>query len=549
MMFTFTSDAMRVSVEKRFFCGMQSALERRKLMARYGLASILLFITILCGVSTGCGSSSTAVLSPSPLAGRCGVTLDVGSSTIGAAGGTGTVRIQTNRECSWSIPQLPPWVKLSQPVTPQGSAEIAFSVEENRSTSPRSWEVVVNDQRTLISQEAAICSWSLSPAKISIGATGGDAQAVLKTEDFCSWELPASASWIAITPDRGQGTTELTVRVSRNTGNARTEKINVSSAAIEVAQRDAPPAPAPAPPGPVPPAPAPRPPAPDPPAPDPPAPAPPSPEPPAPEPTPPLPCTFSIASVSFRDVAATGSALQVDVTTQAACAWTSQSGVDWLRVPGDTRTGSGRVEVSVSANGGSTRSAAIVVAGQSVTIEQRAAIVCSVNLKPDVFNASASGGSAAVSVNSPPGCAWTVTGAPSWVTVSPLSGSGSATLKIAAAANSGPARAAALSVGGREFRVEQAQLAACTYAVTPESFTVSHRKQNKKVEVATLSHCQWNATSSAPWVRVSSGERTGSGEIELKVDDSRSRTRTAVVTIAGQGFSKEVTVTQIGDDD
>ena len=127
-----------------------------------------------------------------PVAGRCGVSLDVGSSTISAAGGTGTGRIQTNRECSWSVPQLPPWVKLSQPVTPQGSAEIAFSVEENRSTSLRSWEVVVNDQRALISQEAAICTWSLSPANIAMGATGGEAQAVLKTEDFCSWELPRS---------------------------------------------------------------------------------------------------------------------------------------------------------------------------------------------------------------------------------------------------------------------------------------------------------------------------------------------------------------------
>src|SRR5688572_26953657 len=168
-------------------------------MARYRLISIL--VIFLCAVSIGCGSSSSTVLSPSPLAGRCGVTLDVSSATIGAAGGTGTVRIQTNRECSWSIAQLPPWVKVSQPVTPQGSAEIAFSVDENRSTSLRSWEVVVNDQRALVSQDAATCTWSLSPAKLSMGATGGEAQAVLTTEDYCSWELPSPAAWIAVTPE------------------------------------------------------------------------------------------------------------------------------------------------------------------------------------------------------------------------------------------------------------------------------------------------------------------------------------------------------------
>ena len=87
--------------------------------------------------------------------------------------------------------------------------------------------------------------------------------------------------------------------------------------------------------------------------------------------------------------------------------------------------------------------------------------------------------------SSPGGCAWTVTGAPSWVTVSPASGSGSATLKIAAAANSGPARVAELIVGGREFRVEQAQLPACTYAVTPDQLTVSRKKQHEEIEVKT----------------------------------------------------------------
>ena len=60
--------------------------------------------------------------------------------------------------------------------------------------------------------------------------------------------------------------------------------------------------------------------------------------------------------------------MQVDVTTQAGCAWTSQSGIEsgcgFRPMP---KTGSGRVEVSVLPNGGSARSAAIVVAGQSVT--------------------------------------------------------------------------------------------------------------------------------------------------------------------------------------
>jgi hypothetical protein len=93
--------------------------------------------------------------------------------------------------------------------------------------------------------------------------------------------------------------------------------------------------------------------------------------------------------------------------------------------------------------------------------------------------------------------------------------------------------------------VEQAQLPACTYAVTPDQLTVSRKKQHKEIEVKTPSRCQWSAISSASWVRISSSTAHGSGTIEVKVDEyDRSGSRTAVVTFAGENFTKEVTVTQ-----
>src|SRR5688572_32279704 len=108
-------------------------------MLRNPVPAILL-TSILVGVS-GCGSNSTTLLTPSPLAGRCGVTLNVSSPSIGAAGGSGIVRVQTDRECAWTIPQQPSWVRINQSLAMQGPAEIPFVVEENRSTTARSWEV------------------------------------------------------------------------------------------------------------------------------------------------------------------------------------------------------------------------------------------------------------------------------------------------------------------------------------------------------------------------------------------------------------------------
>ena len=86
--------------------------------------------------------------------------------------------------------------------------------------------------------------------------------------------------------------------------------------------------------------------------------------------------------------------------------------------------------------------------------------------------------------------------------------------------------------------------------MTPEQFALSHKKQEKKIQVATQSHCQWSATSSAGWVRVPSGTNTGKGVVEVKVEEnSRSETRTAVVIVAGENFTKEVTITQDEEDD
>ena len=184
-----------------------------------------------------------------------------------------------------------------------------------------------------------------------------------------------------------------------------------------------------------------------------------------------------------------------------------------------------------------------MVAGQNVTVEQRA-VACTFTVTPGSVTTPAAGGSVSVAVNSTAGCAWTVTGAPGWVTASPANGTGSMH---------------AFDFGCPEYRrgkdrravrggtrpPHRAGTSGCAYTVTPDRFALSYRKQEREIQVATQSHCRWSATSSASWVRVSSETRTGSRELEVKVEENyRSEIRTAVVTIAGQNFTKAVTITQ-----
>ena len=329
-------------------------------MVARAFASSVILPLMLASIA-GCGSSSTTVLSPTPLTGRCGVAIGVSGSSFAASGGTGMLKVEAARECTWSITERPAWVTLSMVPQPQGSLEVSFAVEPNRSTASRSGEVVIGDQRARISQQAATCPWTITPSQVSLGASGGDVRARLSTEDFCSWEVVSPVGWIAVAPGRGQGSADITFEVRANSGDKRSGKLQVGGAVVEVEQRQAPPpAPVPpAPPGPPPP-PLPPPPAPEPDIPPPPPPVVvPPPPPPVVVPPPPPPvvvppptptaCTYVVSPLQF-DLSRKSRRVDVSVVTQPSCRVHAISSASWLDVSPETRTGTGKLRLDIKEN-------------------------------------------------------------------------------------------------------------------------------------------------------------------------------------------------------
>src|SRR5688572_16800860 len=181
-------------------------------MVLVGVVRLLCFcVLVVIAFATGCGSSSTTILNPTGLTTeRCALTLSVSTSSVTSAGGTGTISVATARECEWTARAESDWVTLSAPTTRQGPADLAFSVQSNRSTSPRTVAVSVADQRATISQEAATCPWNVSPSEVVIGPAGGDRTIKLSTEDFCSWVLTSRESWVAVASDtNGKGSADV----------------------------------------------------------------------------------------------------------------------------------------------------------------------------------------------------------------------------------------------------------------------------------------------------------------------------------------------------
>lgn len=82
-------------------------------------------------------------------------------------------------------------------------------------------------------------------------------------------------------------------------------------------------------------------------------------------------CTYSTSTPP--PVSADGGRVTMTVTTAPGCTWSARSSVSWLSIAsGASGAGPGDVVVAAAANSGNSRTASVDVAGQSVTVMQRA---------------------------------------------------------------------------------------------------------------------------------------------------------------------------------
>jgi len=91
-----------------------------------------------------------------------------------------------------------------------------------------------------------------------------------------------------------------------------------------------------------------------------------------------------------------------------------------------------------------------------IALGAAAPVACVPKLGAATLAAPAGGATASLALTVAAGCAWTASSTGSWLTVSPASGTGSATLSLTSAANAGAVRSAAVQVGGATTTVSQA---------------------------------------------------------------------------------------------
>ena len=452
----------------------------------------------------GCTSSS---ITAGPSLPKCGVSLNLSSTAIGAAGGVATINVSTQRECTWSVSADSPWISSMLPESGQGSGEVRVQVSANPQPSARQGTVSINTQRVQLRQDAAVCQFDVSPLAHLVAAAGGEGTvAVAPSTSPCAWTATSSVAWITIA-DGGSGTAASPVSfvVAANTGPERTGTLTVAGKAVTVRQAAVAPSGA---------------------------------------------CTYALGSTSQAVSEAGANNLSVSVTTSGSCAWTAATSASWIHVTaGASGSGNGTVALTVDANTGASRAAPVTIAGQTFTVTQAAkpnVVPCTYALNPETLSVGAAAGPGTlIAITAPAGCAWAATTQTGWITLTGqnTSGTGNGAVGFTVAANTGAERTGTIAIAGKTFTVTQAAAPPpCSFAIAPPSQSVpAAGGPATAVAVTAASGCNWTAVSNDTWLTINAGASgSGDGTVTFTAAANTGASRTGTLTIAG----KTHTVTQ-----
>jgi hypothetical protein len=169
-------------------------------------------------------------------------------------------------------------------------------------------------------------------------------------------------------------------------------------------------------------------------------------------------------SVTSQSVLATGGNISVNVSVPTGCRWEVSGLPAWVTMTAPATTvGSATITFNVAANPSAARSATVQIANIDYQVNQ-APVTCDTSITPALSptsqNFPGSGGTGQVNVTTGASCSWTVSGVPSWMTItSGASGVGSGVVNYTVAANTAAARSSTLAVANLPFILNQGGLA------------------------------------------------------------------------------------------
>jgi BACON domain-containing protein/all-beta uncharacterized protein len=163
---------------------------------------------------------------------------------------------------------------------------------------------------------------------------------------------------------------------------------------------------------------------------------------------------------------------------------------------------------------------------------------CSYTLSPTSHSIGSDGGAGSVTVTTRSDCQWSAAPSAGWITiVAGTSGTGNGSVGYTVAANpSETARTGTITVAGLTLAITQSGRAACTFDISPQQQSFAAAGGNGTLHVAAPPACSWTATTTAPWLTISSGSSgQGDGDVSYVVADNKAtEPRGGTIDIAGR---------------
>jgi trimeric autotransporter adhesin len=215
--------------------------------------------------------------------------------------------------------------------------------------------------------------------------------------------------------------------------------------------------------------------------------------------------------------------------------WVSLSGSStdsrWLSVAENlsTSTRTGTASVTVTGYGGASKTVTCAVTQYGYEIS-----VSPTSVSP----ISASGGTTSLSVYSDDQ-GWSVSSSPSWITLSPTSGSeGTTSVTATVAANTGIARSGTVTFSGTKVGTASCkigQVSGATTSLSASATTLRFDSTSSSESVTiTATNQTWTASGSATWITLSPTKgSSGSSTLKITVSALSDGRRTGTVTITG----------------
>jgi hypothetical protein len=130
------------------------------------------------------------------------------SAAYDAAGGVGSVRVDTASSCPWTAASSDGFIAVTSGASGRGSGTVAYSVSPNsglpnEENAARQSAMTIGDRAYRITQSG--CIFSIDPTSTTYGAGGGAGIVTITTPAVCSWTTADPPSW-ATTRSGANGT-------------------------------------------------------------------------------------------------------------------------------------------------------------------------------------------------------------------------------------------------------------------------------------------------------------------------------------------------------